>query len=445
MQNRLVLRSILFALLAYLPAHGQNRYLLETEPSDAVRLISENSLQLVRQIERRPVYVVAAPAGTSSGELAERIRRSSGVRNFEPDREVKVSEAASQNGLQATAESLARIAASRTFVDYFGAASREIYVQQPAAILVHLGEAHQRYGLGPTVVAVIDTGVDPMHPALRRVLQSGYDFVTDREGTPSELSDVDPLTRAALTQSTVAILDGRSGMTKVNPSTVALVDPSVEPTLSQSSLSAFGHGTMVAGLIHLVASGARIMPLKAFSADGSASLSNIVRAIYYAVDHGAKVINMSFRLDTPSSELKAAIEYAFSRGVICLAAAGNSGASAVVYPAAYNYVIGVGSTNALDSRSAFSNFNSPSARTAAPGEGLITTYPGDAYAAVWGTSFSTALVSGAVAMIVDCKPDIRVNEVLHILAHGREIHQGMGEARLDVLLSMLELYGKDDE
>ena len=62
---------------------------------------------------------------------------------------------------------------------------------------------------------------------------------------------------------------------------------------------AFGHGTMVAGLVHVVAPTASIMPLKAFSADGSSNLFDIERAIYYAVDHGAKVINMRFSMDAP--------------------------------------------------------------------------------------------------------------------------------------------------
>src|SRR2546426_10763559 len=72
----------------------------------------------------------------------------------------------------------------------------------------------------------------------------------------------------------------------------------------------FGHGTMVAGIIHLVAPTAQIMPLKAFETDGRAHLFEILRAIYYAVDHGAKVINMSFSTEQRSAEMKRAINYA---------------------------------------------------------------------------------------------------------------------------------------
>jgi len=89
----------------------------------------------------------------------------------------------------------------------------------------------------------------------------------------------------------------------------------------------------VAGLIHYVAPTAKILPLKAFNADGTARLSDIVRAIYYAVDNGARIINMSFSATESSQELMRAIAYANNRNVIVVAAAGNEGYEAVVYPA----------------------------------------------------------------------------------------------------------------
>src|SRR5437879_3471995 len=148
------------------------------------------------------------------------------------------------------------------------------------------------------------------------------------------------------------------------------------------------------GIIHLVAPTARIMPLKAFEADGTAHLFDILRAIYYAVDHGAKVINMSFSTEQRSAELKRAINHAASHGVVCVSSAGNNGARLLVYPAAFDNVLGVGSTSNLDARSAFSNFGDDDVKLAAPGEGIITTYPGGHYADAWGTSCSTPFVSG---------------------------------------------------
>jgi subtilisin family serine protease len=157
---------------------------------------------------------------------------------------------------------------------------------------------------------------------------------------------------------------------------------------------------MTAGIIHLVAPQAKIMPLKSFQANGTGYNSDILRAIYYAVGHGAKVINMSFNYTTYSQELANAVNYATAHGVICVAAAGNSGQQATVYPAALKGVIDVASTSNTDTPSSFSNYGAPPVWLAAPGEGVMTTYPFGTYAAGWGTSFSAPLVSGTTALLV---------------------------------------------
>src|SRR5205807_503495 len=206
-------------------------------------------------------------------------------------------------------------------------------------------------------------------------------------------------TASILDQSTASILDQQT-ILMLNQSTASILDQSTASILDTRQVPrTFGHGTMVAGIIHLVAPAARIMPLKAFEADGTASLFDILRAIYYAVDHGAKVINMSFSTEQRSAELKRAINYAASHGVVCVSSAGNNGARLRVYPAAFDNVLGVGSTSNLDARSTFSNFGDD-VQLAAPGEGIITTYPGGHYAAAWGTSFSTAFVSGGAALLL---------------------------------------------
>ena len=120
---------------------------------------------------------------------------------------------------------------------------------------------------------------------------------------------LDPYTVVQLNQYTAAFLELRG---------VAVLDTNHLPVL-------LGHGTMVAELIHLVAPAAQIIPLKAFNADGSSSLSNIVRAIFYATDNGAKVINMSFEISQISDELVRTVNYAMRKGVICVASTGNEG------------------------------------------------------------------------------------------------------------------------
>ena len=133
-------------------------------------------------------------------------------------------------------------------------------------------------------------------------------------------------TAAVLNQSPIEILDSTSAPVPVNPSTVVILNPNTAQALSPAALpAAFGHGTMVAGLVHLVAPTAKIMPLKAFKADGSSRVFDIVRAIYYAVEHGARVINMSFSTEALSPAVTRAIHYATDHGVICVSSAGNSG------------------------------------------------------------------------------------------------------------------------
>jgi subtilisin family serine protease len=277
---------------------------------------------------------------------------------------------------------------------YYGATVWHGYVYQPANTLIRTGTTQTTFNTAGSgvVVADIDTGVDPNHPVLKNSLVTGYDFTRNQTGG-SEMSDV--------SQSTVAVLDGNGETAQVSQSTVAVLDQSTVAVLDGNpSYSAFGHGTMTAGIIHLVAPQAKIMPLKAFQANGSAYNSDILRAIYYAVGHGAKVINMSFNYTTYSQQLANAVNYATASGVICVAAAGNSGEQTTVYPAALKGVIDVASTSNSDTQSTFSNYGAPPVWLAAPGEGVMTTYPFGTYAAGWGTSFSTPLVTGTTALMV---------------------------------------------
>ncbi|MBZ5570687.1 MAG: S8 family serine peptidase [Acidobacteriia bacterium] len=276
---------------------------------------------------------------------------------------------------------------------YYGTTVWHGYVFQPGNTLIRTNTTHSTFSTAGSgvVVADIDTGVDPAHPVLKSSLLAGYDFTRNQNGG-SEMSDV--------SQSTVAVLDG-TATAQVSQSTVAVLDQSTVAVLDGNpQYAAFGHGTMTAGIIHLVAPQAKIMPLKSFQADGSGYNSDILRAIYYAVGHGAKVINMSFNYTSYSQELANAVNYATANGVICVAAAGNSGEKAIVYPAALKGVIDVASTSNSDIPSTFSNYGAPPVWLAAPGEGVMTTYPFGTYAAGWGTSFSAPLVSGTTALLV---------------------------------------------
>jgi subtilisin family serine protease len=319
-----------------------------------------------------------------------------------------------------------------TPLTYYGAPVWDGYVNQPAAVIVDVLQTQSTFNVaGKGTVAMIDTGVDTQHPALVPVLVPGYNFINN---TPSgsEMGDVN--------ESSVAVLDGGPPEPSyVNASTIAVVNESTVAVLDGGPYSAFGHGTMTAGIVHLVAPQANIMPLKAFAADGSGYVSNIIRATYYAVQNGAKVLSMSFSFSPSSSEMATAINYANSRGLICVASAGNDGADVLVYPAALNNVMGVASTSDYDTRSTFSNYGSD-VWVAAPGEGIISTYPWGSYAAGWGTSFSAPFVSGTAALLVNVSANVNQQSAKEAIAKAQPIHSaGMGNGILDTYMAVQSL------
>jgi subtilisin family serine protease len=275
--------------------------------------------------------------------------------------------------------------------NFFGTQVNQGYVNQAALTLIQLPAVQKTLGhTGSGIIADIDTGVDPTHPVLKPVLLAGYDFTRNRVGG-NELLDLNGKTGNSCTECQPA---------NINQYTAAMVDQFTAAMVDGTAYSAFGHGTEVAGVLHLVAPSAKLMPLKAFGPDGTGSLSNVLAAIYYGVSNKANVINMSFDFTSSSAELKTAVAYAVSHSVICVASAGNAGADELVYPAAYQqYVIGVGSVSDNNTRSTFSNYGDSVVWLAAPGEAVVTTYPFDSYAAVWGTSFSSPLVAGTADLL----------------------------------------------
>jgi subtilisin family serine protease len=267
---------------------------------------------------------------------------------------------------------------------------------------------------------MIDNGADTQHPVLVPVLVPGYNFISN---TPNGSQT------GTLNQSTAALLDG-TGPVYLNGTTVAVLNQSTAALLDGNP--DFGHGTMTAGIVHLVAPTAKIMPLVAFSSDGTGYLSNIIRATYYAAQHGSIVISMSFSFNSPSQEMASAIGSANKKGIICVASAGNDGLDEVVYPAAIPGVIGVASTSDFDTRSSFSNYGSD-VWVAAPGEGIVSTYPYGTYSAGWGTSFSAPFVAGAAALLVQVAPTVNEQTAAAAIAHAMPLStSGMGNGRIDV-------------
>src|SRR5205807_1233637 len=319
------------------------------------------------------------------------------------------------------------------------------YVNQPAASIVEIQNAQQSFNVLGTgvVVADIDTGVDPTHPVLQPVLVpgDGYDFTRNQPGG-SELNDVNPSDFPTYPPQTCTSSSCPSAA-QVNQSTAAVLDQSTAAVLdgngTPKQYAAFGHGTMVMGIIHLVAPTAQLLPLKAFHADGTAALSDILRAIYYGVQNGANAINMSFDIKTSSTELQKALDYANQQGVMCAASAGNDGVQEIVYPAALQSdVMGVASTSDQDTRSSFSNYGNAIVWVAAPGEAIVSTYPFNTYAAGWGTSFSAPFVSGGAALLHNVSAAISQSGAAAAVANAvpRDPNLGLNHGRLDLCATL---------
>jgi len=360
------------------------------------------------------VFLVTAPALVDPNTFLQTLRAQPGITNAELDALLKV--------MQATASTPPSGLSDTTPVNYFGVSVWHGYPAQPASTIIRLPDTQSAFSAsGAGIVAVIDTGVDPTHPVLQAVLVPGQDFTRNISGSGSELPDVD--------QSSIG---PNASPLMVNQSTAAVLDQWSGVNLSQSQYAAFGHGTMVAGIVHLVAPTAQIMPLKAFHADGSGYLSDVLRAIYFAAQNGANVINMSFSVATYSQEMVSAIKFASRHQVICVASAGNDSQDEFVYPAALGSVMGVASTTNNDTLSSFSNYGSNVVWVAAPGEGVITTFPFGTYAAGWGTSFSAPQVSGAAALLLSINSHCNESCAEQSLAHADPISADVGNGRLDL-------------
>jgi thermitase len=238
-------------------------------------------------------------------------------------------------------------------------------------------------GSETVVVAVIDSGVSPTHPDLAGRLVPGLN-----------------------------VIDGSSNTADVN-----------------------GHGTHVAGIIAAqgandvgtvgIAMDVRIMPIRVVDDDGEISVANEIAAIYWAVDNGADVINLSLGSDEYVQLEREAIQYAHARGVVVVAASGNQ-VSKLSYPAHYDETISVGALRANDQPAGFTSrvtrvdLSAPGERIFSPGwDEFYGDYWADVffsdYRPVTGTSFSTAIVSGAAALVKSVAPEYGPEDVRHLL------------------------------
>ena len=416
----------LLGMAFLMQASAQDHYLVRAPSSQIGNVAARNHLTLIRSLEGSAgnLHLVAAPPGADVQRTIQGLHADVSVQGVETDASVRLPETSPGASLRQMGLPDPAPLSDRTLVKYYGTSAWNAYVNQPAVFVIKVAQAHL-FAIGSGTVAILDTGVDTSHVVIANSLVAGYDFTRNIAGG-SEMADIDQSTTSILDQSTTSILD---------QSTTSILDK------NRSKLpSAFGHGTMVAGLIHLVAPAAKLMPVKVFSGDGTATLSNVVSGIYWAVDHGADVISMSFSSTQSSTELKTAIEYANSQGVICVASAGNDGAqNPSVFPAGYqSQVIAVASTNNQNVRSTFSNYGNTLVDVAAPGEGDVTLYPGNNYAEGWGTSFSAPLVAGGAALLVQLGGNrFNVAQANQAISQAIPTGQGLGAGELDLFQASL--------
>ncbi len=192
-----------------------------------------------------------------------------------------------------------------------------------------------------------------------------------------------------------------------------------------------GHGTHVSGIIGAridnavgiagVSHGARIMAVKAGTSAGSFTSADVIQALHYAADNGAKVINMSIGGFAFSQLEQDAVIYARGKGAVLFAAAGNDGANVHSFPASYWGVESVAATTNLDTRASFSNWNA-SVDLSAPGKDIYSTMPtypvglnsdgiSQNYAYLSGTSMATPMAAGLAALVFSRNPDITNSQV----------------------------------
>lgn len=188
------------------------------------------------------------------------------------------------------------------------------------------------------------------------------------------------------------------------------------------------HGTHVAGIIGAtygnglgsagVASGfnndlVEVMVVGT-SEEGYLFTSDIVSAISYAVDNGAKVINMSFGGSGRDRVLEASIKDAYSKGTVLVAASGNDATDSFTSPSDFKEVISVNSSNEYDKANYWANYGKYKDVTA-PGNNIFSTIPGDIYGRMSGTSMASPVVSAVVALMLDVNPNLTPSEVYNIL------------------------------
>lgn len=378
------------------------------------RFNKDHKTTILKHIDGTNTYLLRQEG--DDDQSRRRIKRDSGVETVELNSRIELSDNGETIFLLDDNGETIFLLDKKTLLN--GVEVPQAYAQQTALSIIEGDEVRSISTGAATRVATIDTGVDFSHPALKPWLDPGADLVNGRSASESD------------------------GMTLAdNGETIFLLDTGDDRTAATMP-SAFGHGTLVAGVIHLVAPDAVIVPIKAFDPYGNTSMFTIVQAVYRALEMNVDVINMSFSTGQDSTALRTAINEARDAGITVVSSMGNGGKYLdSVYPAAYTGVYGVAATDFQDHLAAFSNYGK-TASISAPGAYVISTFPGGRYAAVAGTSFSAPLVSGTVSLLAslqnrgNSQGSVVVTSSESIDAKNPGFEKMLGKGRLNARLAL---------
>jgi len=289
-------------------------------------------------------------------------------------------------------------------------------------------------GNSTTKIAIIDTGVDYNHEDLQSKIWvnsgeiSGNGIDDDNNGYIDDYNGFD-------------FFNG----TLQNPSLPFNKDTNKWVNDSNAAIDDHAHGTCVAGIAGAISNNsvgvagidwnAKIVPLKVLGSDGSGYISDIVAAIQYAADNNIAVVNLSLISDSYSSSLESIVNYAYGKGVIIAAAAGNDDSSNVLYPAKFTNVLAVGASNSSDQKitpsmtgGAWGSNYGPELDVVAPGINLYTTdisgvggYSNGNYLFDFGgTSGATPHVAGEAALLKAFFPSFSNSQIMSKIKSGAD-------------------------
>ena len=273
----------------------------------------------------------------------------------------------------------AEMRAQEPFATDDGNGSPHTYEHQPAAEALGLADAHLASRGAGVKAAILDTGIDPAHPAFAGRVAAAWDFVSG-DADPSENGD--------------GIDNDGDGH----------VDEAV------------GHGTHVAGIVALTAPASPLLVARVLDSDGRGNVAGVARAVRWAIDHGARVINLSLGMLKNSDALQHVMSEAEAQGILVVASAGNLGTdNPREFPGTSSHASAVAATDAGATPASFTSYG-PQVALCAPGVNIRSAFPGGGYRVWNGTSMSAPFVAGTAALLYALHPQWTTIEVLDRLA-----------------------------